>query len=98
MLAWSNGGRGEDGMIARRVASCIAVVIAVGGCASLAGQQQYVTVTVVPWNPVSPPWDSTLWGIASHYHVSGGYETLAQINGISNPSLIRAGQLIQVPL
>lgn len=83
-------------MSSRRVATCIAATVAVTGCASLAGQQ-YTTVTVAAWNPVSAPWNSTLWGIASRYHVPGGYQTLAQINGISNPSLIRPGQQIQVP-
>jgi LysM repeat protein len=84
-------------MNARRAAGCIAVVAALTGCASLAGQQ-YVTVTVAPWNPASPPWNSTLWGIATHYHVPGGYQALARINGIPNPSLIRPGQQIQVPV
>lgn len=70
---------------------------ALAGCASLIGQQ-YVTVTVAPWNPVSAPWNSTLWGIAAYYHVPGGYQVLAQINGIPNPSLIQPGQQIQVPV
>jgi LysM repeat protein len=38
-----------------------------------------------------------LWGILSHYKVTGGYETLAQINEIADPSLIRPGQQIKVP-
>jgi LysM repeat protein len=69
-------------------------VVALAGCAV---PPQYTTVTVVPWNPVSNPWNSTLWGIASHYKVAGGYETLAQFNGISNPALIRPGQQIKIP-
>jgi LysM repeat protein len=84
-------------MSARYVALGIAAAAALAGCAPVSGQQ-YVTVTVAPWNPVSAPWNSTLWGIATHYKVSGGYQALAQINGISNPSLIRPGEQIQVPV
>jgi LysM repeat protein len=71
-------------------------ILAMAGCAAVP-DQQYTTVIVAPWNPVSAPWNSTLWGIASHYDVTGGYQALAQLNGISDPSLIRAGQHIEVP-
>ena len=58
--------------------------------------QQYTTVTVVPFgNPA--PWNSTLWGIATHYNVPGGYQALAKLNNISNPNLIHPGQQIRVP-
>jgi LysM repeat protein len=79
------------------VAGCMLALVGLAGCASLP-EQQYTTVTVAPWNPLSAPWNSTLWGIASHYHVAGGYQTLAQINDIANPSLIRPGQQIKVPV
>jgi LysM repeat protein len=80
---------------ARRIAGCTLLVVALAGCGV---PQRYTMVTVAPWTPVSTPWNSTLWGIASHYKVTGGYQTLAQLNGISNPSLIRPGQQIEVPL
>jgi LysM repeat protein len=80
---------------ARRVAGCLLAVVALAGCGV---PQQYTTVVVAPWNPVSTPWNSTLWGIATHYKVAGGYQTLAQINDISNPSLIRPGEQIKVPV
>ena len=57
----------------------------------------YIYVTVVPWTARNPPWNSTLWGIATHYNVPGGYQALASLNGISNPSLIHPGQQIKVP-
>jgi LysM repeat protein len=101
MLAWGRDGRhrgtddtGGTEVTARRMAACLLLAVALAACGV---PQQYSTVTVVPWNPVSAPWNSTLWGIASHYKVTGGYQTLAQINGISNPSLIRPGQQIKVP-
>jgi LysM repeat protein len=81
---------------ARHVAGCTLALVALAGCASVP-QQQYTTVIVAPWNPVSAPWNSTLWGIARRYHVVGGYQTLAQINGIADPALIRPGQQIMVP-
>jgi len=76
------------------MAVCMLLAVALAACGI---PQQYTTVTVAPWNPVSAPWNSTLWGIASHYEVTGGYQTLAQFNGISNPSLIRPGQQIKIP-
>jgi LysM repeat protein len=85
---------GGTEVTARRIAGCMLLVVALAACGV---PQQYTTVTVAPWNPVSAPWNSTLWGIASHYKVTGGYQALAQINGISNPSLIRPGQQIRVP-
>lgn len=60
--------------------------------------QKYTTVTVGKFTEPNPPWDSTLSGIAAHYHVAGGYQTLAKLNGISNPNLIHEGQKIKVPI
>lgn len=65
--------------------------------------QQYTYVTVRPWTAKPgpnnlAPWDSTLWGIANHYHVSGGASALAKINGISDPNHITPGQKIKVPV
>lgn len=59
--------------------------------------QQYATVTVAKWTSSNTPWNSTLSGIADHYHVSGGYQALAKLNGIKNPNLIYPGQKIKVP-
>lgn len=57
-----------------------------------------ITVRVGKWNPRNPPWDSTLSGIADHYHVSGGAGELARLNHIPNPDKIREGQEIKVPV
>lgn len=81
-------------MNARRAAGCILAVVALAGCAA---PGRYRTVPVAPWNPTNAPWNSTLSGIAGHYHVVGGYQTLARINHISNPFLVRPGELIKVP-
>ena len=35
--------------------------------------------------------------IANMYNVAGGYQELARYNGISNPNLIRVGQVIRIP-
>lgn len=56
------------------------------------------TVTVAPWRASNPPWNSTLSGIADHYHVSGGATELAKLNHITNPNEIHAGQKIKVPV
>lgn len=56
------------------------------------------TVTVVAWNAKDPAWNSTLSGIADHYHVAGGASELAKLNGISNPNLVHPGQKIKVPV
>jgi len=58
--------------------------------------QQYTVVTVVPFADPAP-WNSTLWGIATHYNVPGGYQALAKLNNISDPNLIHPGQQIRVP-
>lgn len=58
----------------------------------------YTTVTVVKWTANNTPWNSTLSGIADHYHVSGGYQALAKLNGIANPNDIHPGQKIKVPV
>lgn len=62
------------------------------------GKGKTTTVTVVAWNARNPAWNSTLSGIADHYHVSGGASELARLNGISNPDLIKPGQRIKVPV
>lgn len=49
------------------------------------------------FGPGTAAWNSTLWGIATHYNVKGGYQTLAQLNHIANPNLIYPGQKILVP-
>lgn len=40
------------------------------------------TVTVTKWTRHNTPWNSTLWGIANHEHVRGGWQYLQKINGI----------------
>jgi hypothetical protein len=40
-------------------------------------------VTVVPWTKTHTPWNSTLWGIATHEHVKGGWQVLQKINHIT---------------
>jgi nucleoid-associated protein YgaU len=60
--------------------------------------QKYKTITVGRWNSKHAPWNSTLWGIAEHEHVKGGYKELAKINHIKNPNLIYPGQKIKVPV
>lgn len=62
------------------------------------GTTRYVTVTVVKWTPTNTPWNSTLSGIAGHYHVPGGADALAKLNSIKNPNLIYPGQKIRVPV
>lgn len=59
---------------------------------------RYRTVTVGTWNSTKAPWNSTLWGIADHYKVSGGYQRLAKINNIAHPDLVYPGQKIKVPI
>lgn len=59
---------------------------------------KYTTVTVGKFTEPNPPWDSTLSGIAAHYHVPGGYQALAKLNGIQNANLIHEGQKIKVPV
>lgn len=60
--------------------------------------QHYAEVTVARWTPKNPPWNSTLSGIADHYHVHGGVAELAKINHISDPNKIKQGQRIKVPV
>jgi hypothetical protein len=64
------------------------------------GGQHFTTVTVVKWRGPGPntPWNSTLSGIAEHYHVKGGAAELGKINHISNLNLIHVGQHIKVPV
>ena len=63
-----------------------------------APKTKYVTVVVKPYTDKNPPWQSTLSGIAAHYHVPGGYQALAKLNGIQNPNLIHTGDRIKVPV
>lgn len=58
---------------------------------------RYKIITVARWTEDHTPWNSTLWGIAQHEGVKGGWQELAKLNGIKNPRLIRAGQKIRVP-
>lgn len=60
--------------------------------------QKFTTVTVAAWRASNPPWNSTLSGIADHYHVSGGATELAKLNHITNPNDIHVGQQIKVPV
>lgn len=51
-------------------------------------------VTVVKYTSKNPPWNSTLSGIASHYHTSVGQ--LLKLNpSIKNPNLIYPGQKVR---
>ena len=59
---------------------------------------QYKIVKVARYTEDNPPWNSTLWGIATHLGVKGGWQELARLNGIKNPKLIRPGQSIRVPV
>ena len=58
---------------------------------------KYRTITVAKWTKTNTPWNSTLWGIATHFKVKGGYQALAKLNGIKDPDLIYPGQKIKVP-
>lgn len=60
--------------------------------------RKYTTVTVSRYRGKNTPWNGTLSGIAAHYHVKGGYQELAKLNGIKNPNLIHPGQKIKVPV
>lgn len=71
---------------------------AAGGTPAPKPGQHFTEVTVVAWRPSNTPWNSTLSGIADHYHVSGGYQALAKLNGIANPNDIHPGQKIKVPV
>jgi outer membrane biosynthesis protein TonB len=54
-------------------------------------------VTVAKWTPGNTPWNSTLSGIAAHYHTT--VAKLLQLNpGIKNPNVISANQKIRVSL
>ena len=58
---------------------------------------KFKIVTVARWTEDNAPWNSTLWGIAQHEGVKGGWQELAKLNGIKNPRQITAGQKIRVP-
>jgi len=60
------------------------------------------TVTVVKWHPRNPPWDSTIGGIARHYHVSSSRVWLAPQNAQLRklrkvPSRVKPGDRVFVP-
>lgn len=59
---------------------------------------RYKTISVARWTEKNAPWNSTLWGIAQHEGVAGGWQTLAKLNGIKHPEQIRPGQKIRVPV
>jgi LysM repeat protein len=53
-------------------------------------------VTVAKWTSHNAPWNSTLSGIAAHYHTT--VANLLKLNpGIKNPNVIYAGQKVKVP-
>jgi len=60
---------------------------------------KHTVVTVKPWPGKSSnglaEWDTTLWGIATHFGTT--VSALAQANGISNPNLIYPNQQIVIP-
>jgi hypothetical protein len=58
---------------------------------------QYKIVQVARYTEDNPPWNSTLWGIAQHEAVKGGWQALAKLNGIKDPRHITPGQKIRVP-
>jgi len=53
----------------------------------------YVNINVAHWTPDNPPWNSTLWGIASHYGVS--VDDLKHWNNLHSDT-IYPGQVIVV--
>lgn len=60
-----------------------------------APKPQRRSCTVVNWQPApNTPWNSTLSGIANHYGTT--VSALQQINGIANPNVIYAGQVIWI--
>lgn len=58
------------------------------------------TITVVKWHP-SPhtPWNSTLWGIAQHEHVKGGWQALQRLNHLKGDpkKALKPGMKIKLP-
>lgn len=55
----------------------------------------YTEVTVAKWTATNPPWNSTLSGIAAHYHTTTA--ALTSLNHLSNPNNLTVGQKIKVP-
>jgi len=57
------------------------------------------TVKVVKWTKTHTPWNSTLWGIATHEHVSGGWQALQKLNHISGDpkKALQPGMVIKLP-
>lgn len=54
------------------------------------------TVTVAQWTAHNAPWNSTLGGIAAHYHTSVA-ELLKLNPSIKDPNVLHAGQKVRVP-
>lgn len=52
---------------------------------------------VASWSAVHAPWNSTLAGIAAHYHVRGGYLALAQYNHLDPAAVIFPGEHLRIP-
>lgn len=69
-----------------------------GSVAHKAGAPPTVTVAKWPGNSVNglAQWNSTLWGIANHYHTTVA-ELLKLNPSIKNPNVIQPGQKIVVP-
>lgn len=57
------------------------------------------TVKVVKWTKTNTPWNSTLWGIATHEHVSGGWQALQKLNHIQGDpkKALKPGMIIKLP-
>jgi LysM repeat protein len=63
----------------------------------VSGGQKYTEVTVVKFQGNPPPWNSTLSGIAAHYHTS--VSELMKLNPqVKNENLIQPGWQIKVPV
>lgn len=62
------------------------------------GKPHVKYVTVVAWSKEGTPWNSTLSGIAAHYHVKGGAAELGKLNHIKDINKIYPGQKIKVPV
>lgn len=92
--------------IAARFGTTVAALAAINGIANPnlinVGQVLRISGQAAPSAPAAPAGGSytvvagdTLSGIAQRYGTN--YQTLAAMNGIANPNLIRAGQVLKVP-